>query len=107
MRLLMMAVACAVAASSLSVARADEPMPPSQSGLCAACHGTHGPAQIAGLPNLAGQRVDYLRAAWRQYRDGQRNVPLMRTALGPLSDAQLDVLATRYSQQSTVAQGQS
>ena len=106
MRLLMMAVACAVAASFLSVARASEPTPPSQLGLCAACHGTHGHAQMSGVPNLAGQRVDYLRAALRQYRDGRRNVPLMRTALGPLSEAQLDVLATWYSEQSPIAQGQ-
>ncbi len=106
MRLLMMAVACAVAASFLSVVQASEPMPPSQLGLCAACHGAHGHAQMPGVPNLAGQRVDYLRAALRQYRDGQRNVPLMRTALGPLSEAQLDALATWYSEQSPIVQGQ-
>ncbi len=58
---------------------------------------------MPGVPNLAGQRVDYLRTALRQYRDGRRNVPLMRTAIGPLSDAQLDALATWYSEQSPVA----
>ena len=54
---------------------------------------------MPGVPNLAGQHLDYLRDALRQYRDGRRNVPLMRTAVGPLSDAELDALATWYSEQ--------
>ena len=54
---------------------------------------------MPGVPNLAGQRLDYLRDALRQYRDGRRAVPVMRTAIGPLSDAQLDSLVVWYSEQ--------
>ena len=104
MRILMMVALCA-AASFPAIARAATPAPPAQLGLCAACHGAHGVASMPGVPHLAGQRVDYLRAALRQYRDGRRAVPLMRAAIGPLSDAQLDALAAWYSQQSP-AQGQ-
>lgn len=73
--------------------------PPSRLGLCAACHGETGQAHMPGVPNLAGQRLDYLRDALQQYRDGRRNVPVMRAAIGPLNDAELDALARWYSAQ--------
>jgi cytochrome c553 len=34
-----------------------------------------------------------------QYRDGRRDVAVMRAAIGPLSDADLDALARWYSAQ--------
>ena len=73
--------------------------PPARLGLCAACHGENGQAQVPGVPNLAGQRLDYLRDALKQYRDGRRNVPVMRAAIGPLNAAELDALARWYSAQ--------
>src|ERR1700761_7722085 len=76
---------------------------PARLGLCAACHGETGMAQIPGAPNLAGQKLDYLREALKQYRDGRRNVPLMRAAIGPISDADLDELARWYSAQTPAA----
>jgi cytochrome c553 len=78
---------------------------PARLGLCAACHGETGLAQIPGAPNLAGQKLDYLREALKQYRDGRRNVPLMRAAIGPMSDADLDELARWYSAQTPQQQG--
>jgi cytochrome c553 len=51
------------------------------------------------VPNLAGQHLAYLRSALKQYRDGNRNVALMRAAIGPVSDAELDALARWYSAQ--------
>lgn len=72
---------------------------PAHLGLCAACHGETGIAQMPGAPNLAGQRLDYLRAALAQYRNGHRDVAVMRAAIGPISDAELDALARWYSAQ--------
>lgn len=86
-------------------AQAAAPARPARLGLCAACHGETGMAQIPGAPNLAGQQLDYLREALRQYRDGRRNVPLMRAAIGPMSDADLDELARWYSAQTPAHQG--
>lgn len=79
---------------------------PNRLGLCAACHGETGQAQLAGAPNLAGQRLDYLRSALAQYRRGERKNPLMRAALGPISDAELEQLARWYSVQSPAARVQ-
>lgn len=75
------------------------PQKPARLGLCAACHGETGQATMAGAPNLAGQRLDYLRVALKHYRDGSRDVAIMRAAIGPLSDAELDALARWYSAQ--------
>ena len=89
------AIALALSAPVLAA----PPTKPARLGLCAACHGENGMARIPGAPNLAGQKLDYLREALRQYRDGRRNIPVMRAAVGPLNDAELDQLAEWFSAQ--------
>lgn len=73
---------------------------PPRLGLCAACHGERGMAVAPGVPNLAGQRLDYLLDALQQYRDGRRNAAAMRAALGPLNQGQIEQLARWYAAQS-------
>jgi cytochrome c553 len=95
-----------IAALSLALAlpaAAATPAKPARLGLCAACHGETGMARVPGVPNLAGQRLDYLRKALADYRDGRRDVPVMRAALGPLGEADLDALARWYSAQAPQA----
>lgn len=101
MRTVLIAALCLAAVVPV---RAEMPARPARLGLCAACHGEHGMAQIPGAPNLAGQRLDYLRAALKQYRDGRRDVALMKAAIGPVSDAELDQLAQWYSAQTPAVQ---
>lgn len=103
MRNLLIAALCLVAALPLCAQTAVQP---TRLGLCAACHGASGHASMPGVPNLAGQQLDYLRDALKQYRDGRRNVPVMRAAIGPVSDAELDALARWYSAQSPPPQVQ-
>ena len=102
MRILSTAVLCLTAALPVQAMSqtAAPPARPSRLGLCAACHGETGDAVMPGVPNLAGQPLDYLRLALKHYRDGSRDVPLMRAAIGPVSDAELDMLARWYSAQS-------
>lgn len=100
MRLVLFAVLLAAALPAFAAA----PARPARLGLCAACHGETGIAQMPGAPNLAGQRLDYLRNALAQYRDGRRDVAVMRAAIGPVSDAELDALARWYSAQAPAAQ---
>lgn len=71
---------------------------------CATCHGddAKGRAQLAGavVPNLAGQHRTYLREQLRNWRSGARaNSPqgMMAEAAHPLSDAEIDDLATYLS----------
>ncbi|HEX7731773.1 MAG TPA: cytochrome c [Rhodanobacter sp.] len=98
MRILLTVALClTVALPGLAQTPAPDAAKPSRLGLCAACHGETGMAVMPGAPNLAGQRLDYLRQALKDYRDGSRDVPVMRAAIGPLSDAELDALARWYS----------
>ena len=76
---------------------------PSRLGMCAACHGTHGIAKVPGVPNLAGQKQDYLLHALEQYRDGKRDAAVMRAAVGPLSRKQLERLAQWFAAQPACA----
>ena len=103
MRSVLIVASLAVALPALAGAGTATPSRPARLGLCAACHGETGQAQIPGAPNLAGQSLDYLRIALKHYRDGSRDVPLMRAAIGPVSDAELDALARWYSAQSPAA----
>jgi len=100
---LLIAALCLVAALPICAQTLAQP---TRLGLCAACHGSTGHASMPGVPNLAGQQLDYLRDALKQYRDGRRNVPIMRAAIGPVSDTELDALARWYSTQSPQPQAQ-
>ncbi len=72
---------------------------PARLGLCAACHGENGIATVKGVPHLAAQDRDYLAAALREYRDGERQTAAMRAAAGALSDRDIDTLADWYAAQ--------
>ena len=107
MRTLLIAALCLAATWPLRVlaqTSSASPAAPARLGLCAACHGSNGHSSMPGVPNLAGQRLDYLRDALKQYGDGRRNVPVMRAAIGPLNGAELDGLARWYSAQSAMPQ---
>jgi cytochrome c553 len=84
---------------SAAVARADAPARPARLGLCAACHGDNGIATAPDIPNLAAQNREYLVAALRQYRNGDRPAQAMRAVSGSLSDADIDALAAWYAAQ--------
>lgn len=78
---------------------AQTPQKPARLGLCAACHGESGVATTPGIPHLAAQDRDYLAAALRQYRSGERSAAAMRAAAGALSDADIAELAAWYATQ--------
>jgi cytochrome c553 len=82
-----------------AAAQADAPAKPARLGLCAACHGENGVATAPGIPNLAAQNREYLVAALRQYRSGERTAQAMRAVSGSLSDTDIDALAAWYAAQ--------
>jgi cytochrome c553 len=73
--------------------------PPRHLGLCATCHGQRGIANVATIPNLAGQNLPYLREALRQYHSGARDHAAMRAAIGMLSEDELDRILRWYATQ--------
>ena len=96
----------AAAPVAIAQAAAEAPAPPARLGLCATCHGEDGHARIPGAPNLAGQPYQYLLQALHEYRNGERNVPVMRAAAGPLSENEMQALARWFSAQPPCKPGQ-
>lgn len=67
---------------------------------CASCHGTDGhTASGAGLPALAGMPRDYVAAQLRAFKAGARPSTIMTQLSKGFSEAQIDVLATYFSNQ--------
>ena len=64
---------------------------------CAGCHGAAGVSNNPLWPNLAGQQAGYLVKQMKDFRDGNRNDPMMSPMAKPLSDADIDNLAAYYN----------
>lgn len=65
------------------------------------CTGCHGPAGISVnplWPNLAGQQQQYLVKQITDFRDGQRQDPLMAPLAQGLTDQDIADLAAYYNQ---------
>lgn len=70
-----------------------------KAAVCAACHGETGVSQTPNWPTLAGQHKDYLVEVMMQYRNGQRDDPVMAGQLINLSDDDIEDLAAFYAAQ--------
>lgn len=64
---------------------------------CAACHGANGISTSDQFPILAGQYKDYIIQALHEYKDGQRNNPIMKGMAAGLSDDDIRNLAEYFS----------
>lgn len=67
---------------------------------CASCHGLHGQGGVNETPALAGMTHEYFVRTMKLYRDGQRNndaAKAMRAFAKPLTDAEIEALATYYA----------
>lgn len=64
---------------------------------CAACHGANGISSSDQFPILAGQYKDYIIQALHEYKDGQRNNPIMKGMASGLSDDDIRNLAEYFS----------
>ena len=63
---------------------------------CAACHGTHGKAEGAGM-RLAGRPAADLYASLSAYKNGSRPATVMHQHAKGYSDAELKKLADHFS----------
>lgn len=73
-------------------------------GSCAGCHGERGEGR-SGVPRLDIQTPDYLAAALRSYRAGDRQSGAMRAAAQRLSDEEIDTMSRRFGQVSAPETG--
>ena len=65
---------------------------------CVSCHGLNGISMGDMNPNLAGQKKGYLAKSIKDYRDGKRDHMMMKSMVMSLSDADVDNIATYYSE---------
>ena len=64
---------------------------------CAVCHGPVGLSMQPNVPHLAGQPLFYLTEQLRNYRSGKRANEVMAVIAKPLTDVEIDNLASWYS----------
>ena len=64
---------------------------------CFACHGTDGNAVDPQYPRLAGQYNEYIQQVLHEYKDGQRNNPIMKGMVATLSDQDIEDIAAYFS----------
>jgi cytochrome c553 len=72
-----------------------------KSSMCEGCHGIPGwrtayPA-IYSVPKLGGQHQDYIVAALKEYKSGEREFPTMHAIASGLSDQDMQDLAAYYA----------
>lgn len=72
-----------------------------KNSMCAGCHGIPGwrtaYPSVYSVPKLGGQHADYIVAALRAYRNGERSHPGMVGIAGSLSDQDMQDLAAYYA----------
>ena len=97
-------------AASGAYAQAPAPAAPSGNAALGAkkvyqCQGCHGIAdwktafpEVYRVPKLGGQKPNYIIAALKAYKSGERDFPTMRAMVDPLSDADMADIAAYYAQ---------
>jgi cytochrome c553 len=69
---------------------------------CQGCHGIAGWKtafpEVYSVPKLGGQKPQYIVAAIRAYKSGERDFPTMRAMVADLSEADIADIAAYYAQ---------
>jgi len=93
------ALACAL---SLPIQASGDPVKGrDKTSMCAGCHGIPGwktayPATYK-VPKLGGQHEEYLVAALKQYKSGERSHPSMKAIAASLTEEDMQHLAAYYA----------
>lgn len=95
--LMYMLLGCSLLVSSLTMATVEADNAPIKSKMCAGCHGVNGISPSPTVPNLAGQKRDYLIREINDYRSGDRTDPMMSKVAKALDDDDVEELAEYFS----------
>lgn len=90
-------ISCAALVMAANAQAGDAAAGKKKSESCVGCHGMNGKSNNPMYPSLKGQQKMYLIKALKAYRDGKRDDPMMGSFAKPLSDGDIDDLATYYS----------
>jgi cytochrome c553 len=99
--LLALAMSGALAGPLAARAEGDAAAGKKKTQMCAGCHGIAGfrtaYPEVYSVPKLGGQSANYLVAALKAYKTGDRPHPTMRSIAASLSDADMADLAAYYA----------
>jgi cytochrome c553 len=94
----------AAAALASGIAQAAEDNKVTIENRIAQCQGCHGIPdwktafpEVYRVPKLGGQKANYIIAALKAYKAGERDFPTMRAIAGPLTDQEMQQLANYYA----------
>ena len=73
---------------------------------CAACHGANGISAADGIPNLAGQKANYLRSQLSAFKNGTRKNDIMSVIAPQLSDGEMQALAAYFASRQGAPNGE-
>lgn len=95
-------IASALLVATLPVQAAGDPKAGQlKTSMCAGCHGIPGwrtaYPSVYSVPKLGGQHADYIVAALKAYKTGERSHPSMVGIAGSLSDQDMEDLAAYYA----------
>jgi cytochrome c553 len=97
-------LACLFLMDNLRVHAADsQPTTPQGVAACQACHGPNGISNSNIIPNLAGQKMDYLVAQLTAFKSGDRKNSFMSVVAGQLSEDDIHAFAQYWSSQAAPA----
>ena len=68
-----------------------------KSQLCAGCHGADGISVSPIIPNLAGQKEEYMINSIKAYKSGERKNGIMSSVVGAVKDNDIEDIAAYYS----------
>ena len=91
-----------LAAGALAAAATAQAAPPSAAMMadtCGACHGTKGVSAGPTMPNLAGQTKDFIIAAMKRFKSGERPSTVMGRLAKGYSDADIAAMAALFAKQ--------
>lgn len=83
--------------STASLASGDPAAGKTKAAACFACHGTDGNGIDPQYPRLAGQYDVYLQQVLHEYKDGERNNPIMKGMVATLSDQDIEDVSAYFS----------
>jgi cytochrome c553 len=64
---------------------------------CTVCHGANGVGVSDDIPNLAGQKLDYLATQLKAFRAGKRSNAMMNALATQLSDADIENITAYFN----------
>lgn len=75
----------------------NEGLPDENVQACKTCHGPKGKSPVPRYPHLAGQHRSYLVHTLKTYRSGDRQHSIMARQAKPLSNRQIEALASYFA----------